>query len=99
MNLAFLIFGSWKELLSEKTNKKNRKISYESNQSARTNYTENNKTKKKHVTFTKPVYSIIDVESYKKFNEDISETRYYYVPENTFRENDYGEASCGCNVF
>ena len=39
---------------------------------------------KKHVSFLKPVYILIDVESYKKYNEDISETRFYYIKKITF---------------
>ena len=40
------------------------------------------KDNKKHLSFQKPFYAIIEVESYKKFNEDISETRFYYGYEN-----------------
>ena len=86
------------EIFEKSVDKKNRKISYESNISSRTNYTERKK-KKKNVTFTKPVYTIIDVESYKKYNEDISETRYYYMPEKSVNENDHADASCGCILF
>ena len=39
---------------------------------------ENKKKNKKNVKFSNPLVKVIDVESYKKFNEDISETRYYY---------------------
>jgi hypothetical protein len=53
--------------------------------------------KQKHVTFSKPAYTIIDVESYKKYNEDISETRFYYVEER--KSNDYARANCSCNIF
>ena len=54
----------------------------------------------KHVTFSKPAYTIIDVESYKKYNEDISETRFYYVEENKAKgKNDHVRTNCSCNVF
>ena len=36
-----------------------------------------NEKKNKHVTFLNPAYTIIDVESYKKYNKNISETRFY----------------------
>ena len=32
----------------------------------------------KHVLFSKPFLTIIEVESFKQYNEDISETRFYY---------------------
>ncbi len=87
-------------LLNDKGDKTNRKVSEESNNSLQTKDTildkEKNKSKK-HVTFIKPVYTIIDVESYKKYNEDISETRFYYVPEP--KKKDHAEAFCNCNVF
>jgi hypothetical protein len=59
----------------------------------------NNIPKKKHVSFTKPCYEIIDVESYKKYNEDISETRFYYISENKPDNNDHVRANCTCSVF
>ena len=59
----------------------------------------NNIPKKKHVSFTKPRYEIIDVESYKKYNEDISETRFYYISENKPDNNDHVRANCTCSVF
>ena len=87
-------------LLKEKFDKSIRKVSEESNNSLQTKDTivEKEKIKqKKHVTFIKPFYTIIDVESYKKYNEDISETRFYYVPEP--KKKDHSEAICDCNVF
>ena len=57
------------------------------------------KKSKKHVSFSKPCYEIIDVESYKKFNEDISETRFYYVNEKKEEKEDHARANCSCNVF
>jgi len=86
--------------LKEKSDQSIRKISEESNNSLQTKDTLLEKIKnkqKKHVTFIKPVYTIIDVESYKKYNEDISETRFYYIPEP--KKNDHAKAVCGCNVF
>ena len=59
----------------------------------------NNIPKKKHVSFIKPCYEIIDVESYKKYNEDISETRFYYISENKPDNNDHVRANCTCSVF
>ena len=54
---------------------------------------------KKHVSFLKPVYILIDVESYKKYNEDISETRFYYnVPEKK-KTKEKKEAHCECILF
>ena len=44
-----------------------------------------NQKQKKHVSFTKPVYTMIDVKSYKKLNEDISETRFYYIADKKSR--------------
>ena len=50
----------------------------------------NNQPKtKKHVSFTKPVYTIIDVESYKKLNEYISETRFYYMADKKEDNNEH----------
>ena len=51
------------------------------------------------MTFTKPVYTIIDVESYKKLNEDISETRFYYVADKKDDNNTHAKANCSCNIF
>ena len=59
----------------------------------------NNIPKKKHVSFTKPCYEIIDVESYKKLNEDISETRFYYVADKKDNRDDHAKANCSCSVF
>ena len=59
----------------------------------------NEKKVKKHVTFTKPCYEIIDLESYKKLNEDISETRFYYVADKKDNRNDHAKANCSCSVF
>ena len=59
----------------------------------------NNEKKNKHVTFSKPAYTIIEVESYKKYNEDISETRFYYVDEKKTKGNDHVRTNCSCNVF
>jgi hypothetical protein len=89
-------------LLKEKFDKSIRKVSEESNNSLQTKDTivEKEKIKqKKHVTFIKPVYTIIDVESYKKYNEDISETRFYYISENKPDNNDHVRANCTCSVF
>ena len=58
-----------------------------------------NEKQKKKVTFTKPVYCIIDVESYKKLNEDISETRFYYSPEKNERNNKLRNTVCYCIIF
>ena len=70
------------------------------NDKERVNKENNNEKKvKKHVTFTKPCYEIIDVESYKKYNEDISETRFYYISENKPDNNDHVRANCTCSVF
>ena len=57
----------------------------------------NEKKVKKHVTFTKPCYEIIDVESYKKLNEDISETRFYFTPEKKIIKKK--RMNYGCNIF
>ena len=92
--------------LSNNQNEKNNVASIES-----TNIVDVNKEKniientnnqlktKKHVTFTKPVYTIIDVESYKKLNEDISETRFYYVADKKDDNNTHAKANCSCNIF
>jgi hypothetical protein len=87
--------------------KKNSGNSLNSNSTAKTDISEKEKednelikkTKKK-VTFTKPVYTIIDVESYKKLNEDISETRFYYSPEPKINNNiKKKRMNCLCNIF
>ena len=87
--------------------KKNSGDSLNSNSTANTDISEKEKednelikkTKKK-VTFTKPVYTIIDVESYKKLNEDISETRFYYSPEPKINNNiKKKRMNCLCNIF
>ena len=87
-------------------NEKNNLVSIESTNILETdkeknsNENKNNQPKtKKHVTFTKPVYTIIDVESYKKLNEDISETRFYYVADKKDDNNDHARANCSCNIF
>ena len=50
----------------------------EADKEQNSNEDKNNQSKtKKHVSFTKPVYTIIDVKSYKKLNEYISETLLY----------------------
>ena len=94
------------KFISEKKNSGN---SLNSNSTAKSSDSEkenedkiNNKIKekqKKHVTFTKPVYTLIDVESYKKLNEDISETRFYYLPENKEINNKKRNVFCGCIMF
>ena len=58
-----------------------------------------NEKKNKHVTFSKPAYTIIDVESYKKYNEDISETRFYYNGPEMKRAKDKKEVFCDCLLF
>jgi hypothetical protein len=82
--------------------------SLNSNSSAKTEDSEKEKEKennkltekiKKKVTFTKPVYTIIDVESYKKLNEDISETRFYYSPEPKINNIKKKRMNCGCKIF
>ena len=87
--------------------KKNSGNSLNSNSTAKTDISEKEKednelikkTKKK-VTFTKPVYIIIKVESYKKLNEDISETRFYYSPEPKINNNiKKKRMNCLCNIF
>ena len=84
--------------------KKNSGKSNNSNSTAKSsdNENENNEIKnndksKKKVSFLKPVYTIIDVESYKKLNEDISETRFYYTPEKKIIKKK--RINCGCNIF
>ena len=52
---------------------------------------------KKHVKFTNPVSTTIDVESYKHLNEDVSETRFYHTSENNYQ--DHAKSTCGCNIF
>ncbi len=80
--------------------------SLNSNSSAKTEDSEKEKENnkliekiKKKVTFTKPVYTIIDVESYKKLNEDISETRFYYSPEPKINNIKKKRMNCGCKIF
>ena len=84
--------------------KKNSGKSYNSNSTAKTsdndmdnNEIKNNFQQKKRVSFSKPVYTIIDVESYKKLNEDISETRFYYTPEKKIIKKK--RMNCGCDIF
>lgn len=89
--------------------KKNSGNSLNSNSTAKTSDVEKeyedeiinklNEKQVKHVSFTKPVYTIIDVESYKKLNEDISETRFYYSPENNEKKNKKRITICGCIMF
>ena len=57
----------------------------------------NNIKQKKKVSFVKPVYTIIDVESYKKLNEDISEKRFYFTPEKKIIKKK--RMNYGCNIF
>ena len=54
-------------------------------------------TKNKNVSFGK--IEIIDVESYKKLNEDISETRFYYSPEPKINNIKKKRMNCGCKIF
>ena len=89
--------------------KKNSGNSLNSNSTAKTSDVEKdnedkiinklNEKQVKHVSFTKPVYTIIDVESYKKLNEDISETRFYYSPEKNERNNKLRNTVCYCIIF
>ena len=58
--------------VSTKSNNENEKINEKINENI------NQKDNKKHISFKKPFYEIIEVESYKQLNEDISETRFYY---------------------
>ena len=58
--------------VSTKSNNENEKINENINENI------NQKDNKKHISFKKPFYEIIEVESYKQLNEDISETRFYY---------------------
>ena len=62
---------------------------------------ENKKKNKKNVKFSNPLVKVIDVESYKKFNEDISETRYYYnyqeKKKNSKKNN--SQIKCICILF
>ena len=78
--------------------KMNTLLSNYENEKTREETIRENKTKK-HVSFVKPVYTLIDVESYKKYNEDISETRFYYnVPEKK-KTKEKKEAHCECILF
>ena len=58
--------------VSTKSNNENEKINENINENI------NQKDNKKHISFKTPFYEIIEVESYKQLNEDISETRFYY---------------------
>ena len=61
---------------------------------------ENKKKNKKNVKFSKPLVKVIDVESYKKFNEDISETRYYYnYQEKKNAKKNNSQIKCICILF
>ena len=62
--------------VSTKSNNENEKINEKINENINENI--NQKDNKKHISFKKPFYEIIEVESYKQLNEDISETRFYY---------------------
>jgi hypothetical protein len=61
---------------------------------------ENKKKNKKTVKFSKSLVTVIDVESYKKFNEDISETRYYYnYQEKKNSKKNNSQIKCICILF
>ena len=61
---------------------------------------ENKKKNKKNVKFSNPLVKVIDVESYKKFNEDISETRYYYnYQEKKNSKKNNSQIKCICILF
>ncbi len=78
--------------------KMNTLLSNYENEKTREETIRENKTKK-HVSFVKPVYTLIDVESYKKYNEDISETRFYYYG-TEMRKSKYKKGiNCGCLLF
>ena len=75
---------------STKSNNENEKINENINQ----------KHNKKHVSFKKPFYEIIEVESYKALNEDISETRFYYSYDEKKRcKNKEKKTHCVCIIF
>ncbi len=78
--------------------KLNTLLSNYENEKTRVETLRDNKNKK-HVTFTKPVYTLIDVESYKKYNEDISETRFYYNGPEMKKAKDKKEVFCDCLLF
>ena len=76
--------------ISVKSNNENEKI------------VENKKKSKKGVSFSNPVSQIIEVESYKKFNEDISETRFYYnyqEKKDNSQKRKKSQAKCVCVLF
>ena len=79
--------------VSTKSNNENEKINEKINENI------NQKDNKKHISFKKPFYEIIEVESYKQLNEDISETRFYYLPENKEINNKKRNVFCGCIMF
>ena len=87
-----------KENIDKNIKKLNSLLSNYESEKTREETIRDNKNKK-HVTFTKPVYTLIDVESYKKYNEDISETRFYYNGPEMKRAKDKKEVFCDCLLF
>ena len=54
---------------------------------------------KKHVLFSKPFFTIIEVESFKQYNEDISETRFYYNLTELNLKKKENKNYCKCVLF
>ena len=87
-----------KENIDKNIKKLNSLLSNYESEKTREETIRDNKNKK-HVSFLKPVYILIDVESYKKYNEDISETRFYYNVAEKKKTKEKKEAHCECILF
>ncbi len=85
---------------AKKTNDKSSTTSISIKSNLENEKIENKKKNKKNVKFSKPLVKVIDVESYKKFNEDISETRYYYnYQEKKNAKKNNSQIKCICILF
>jgi hypothetical protein len=85
---------------AKKTNDKSSTTSISIKSNLENEKIENKKKNKKNVKFSKPLVKVIDVESYKKFNEDISETRYYYnYQEKKNAKKNSSQIKCICILF
>ena len=72
----------------------------EADKEQNSNENKNNQSKtKKTCIFYKTCIYYNWFKSYKKLNEDISETRFYYMADKKEDNNEHAEANCSWNIF
>ncbi len=78
--------------------KLNTLLSNYENEKTRVETLRDNKNKK-HVTFTKPVYTLIDVESYKKYNSLNTDVEFSINDEHDYLKEEKADVKCTCFLF